>query len=278
MCPGNGRLKAFIKPADFERLMQKLRGYTEYIYLHVTGEPLFHPHLDDLLTIAQNYGMQVNVVTNGTLIGSVGDVLLSHTCVRQVNFSVHSLWEGSRDTDLDAYLTSLFAFADRASAENGPIVAYRVWTSGDAVQQDVVTKILAHYGLPADTPEGKGRYKGIILADRVFLNGDDEFVWPDPKRIPMLTEEEKAAPKFCYGLRSQCGILVDGTVVPCCLDSEGTIALGNLFAEDMDEILETDRAKAIYNGFTDHYAVEPLCQTCGFHGGTRVTAWKKGQK
>jgi len=275
MCPGNGRRKAFMTPQQFTHLLEKINGFTEYIYLHVTGEPLFHPQLDDILTAADRFYKQVNIVTNGTMIASAGDVLLSHDCVRQVNFSVHSLWEGGRDADAAAYLSDLFAFADRASLENGPIVAYRVWTSGDVKQKEVVERILTHYGLPSDTKEGKGRYKGIILRDRVFLNGDDEFVWPDPKRIPTLTEPQKSEPKFCYGMRTQCGILVDGTVVPCCLDSEGTINLGNLFETDLETILASERAQAIYDGFTEHCAVEPLCQTCGFHGGTRVTAWKK---
>jgi len=275
MCPGNGRKKAFMSPEQFETLMQRISGYTEYIYLHVTGEPLFHPQLDDILSIAGRYHMQVNVVTNGTLIPKVGEILLRHDCVRQVNFSVHSLWEGGADTDPDAYLDALMAFADRASEQGHPIIAYRVWTSGQAAQNQAVEKILTHYGLPADTPERKGRYKGIILKDQVFLNGDEEFVWPDPQKIPALTDAERDAPKFCYGMRSQCGVLVDGTVVPCCLDSEGTVNLGNLFAQEFAQILASSRANAIYDGFTEHRAVEPLCQTCGFHGGTRVTAWKK---
>ena len=147
--------------AEFRRVAEKLRGHVKYIYLHVTGEPLFHPQLDDILTAADRFHKQVNIVTNGTMIASAGDVLLSHDCVRQVNFSVHSLWEGGRDADAAAYLSDLFAFADRASLENGPIVAYRVWTSGDVKQKEVVERILTHYGLPSDTKEGKGRYKGM---------------------------------------------------------------------------------------------------------------------
>jgi len=275
MCPGNTRKKEFMSPDRFAQVLDKLAGYTDYIYLHVTGEPLFHPQLDAILSIADRYKKQVNIVTNGTLIDKAGDILLAHASVRQVNFSVHSLWEGGADTDEDCYLSSLLRFADLASEKNGPIIAFRVWTSGNSVQKSVVEKLLAHYGLPCDTPETKGRYKGIILRDRVFLNGDDEFTWPSPDRIPFLTQEDRCIPKFCYGLRSQCGVLVDGTVIPCCLDSEGTICLGNIFFENADAIFSSERAMRIYDGFTEHQAVEPLCQTCGFHGGTRVTAWQK---
>ncbi len=265
MCPGWSRKKEFMSPARFEEILNKIHTYTPSIYLHVMGEPLFHPDLDEILSVADNYGLDVNVVTNGSLIRKAGDTLFAHESVRQVNFSVHALWEGGIEMDAEEYLGSLFDFADKAKKEGRPIITYRVWTNGNDIQKDTVGKILAHYGLPADAPEKKGRYKGIILADKIFLNGDDEFVWPDAKRIPTLTDADRDREKFCYGMRTQCGILVDGTVVPCCLDSEGTVALGNILTEQMEDILASQRAQAIYDGFTNHKAVEPLCQTCGFN-------------
>ena len=59
-------------------------------------------------------------------------------------------------------------------------------------------------------------------------------------------------------------MLVDGTVVPCCLDSAGVLDLGNLFQQNLDEVLASPRARAIYDGFTRHKAVEPLCRRCGY--------------
>ena len=59
-------------------------------------------------------------------------------------------------------------------------------------------------------------------------------------------------------------MLADGTVVPCCLDHEGDIALGNIFEGSMEEILASERASAIYEGFRDHRATEELCRKCGY--------------
>ena len=85
------------------------------------------------------------------------------------------------------------------------------------------------------------------------------FEWPDAKHA-----EYDATDVFCYALRNQLGVLVDGSVVPCCLDHAGDITLGNLFNQSLDEILQSPRAQALYNGFTNHKAVEPLCQRCGY--------------
>jgi radical SAM protein with 4Fe4S-binding SPASM domain len=65
-------------------------------------------------------------------------------------------------------------------------------------------------------------------------------------------------------MRDQFGILCDGSVVPCCLDSEGVITLGNVFEQDLAQILNTPRARAIADGFARRTAVEDLCRRCGY--------------
>jgi len=59
-------------------------------------------------------------------------------------------------------------------------------------------------------------------------------------------------------------ILVDGTVVPCCLDGEGVINLGNIHESDFSQIVESERANNIFNGFSRREAVEELCRKCGY--------------
>ena len=104
----------------------------------------------------------------------------------------------------------------------------------------------------------KDSRKGTQLAPKVYLEPGEKFDWPD------LNAPEEEGPYFCYGLRDQIGILWDGTVVPCCLDHEGDIPLGNILTQTMEEILESDRAKAIYDGFSKKEAAEPLCRRCGY--------------
>ena len=86
----------------------------------------------------------------------------------------------------------------------------------------------------------------------------EKFQWPD------LTAPEEAGRRFCYGLRDQVGVLWDGTVVPCCLDHQGDVVLGNLYTQGLEEILNSPRALRIYEGFSQGEAVEQLCRRCGF--------------
>ena len=85
-----------------------------------------------------------------------------------------------------------------------------------------------------------------------------KFKWPEQNE-KMISEEI-----FCQGLRNQIAILVDGTVVPCCLDSEGKIDLGNIFDMPLKDILESKEVKLIYEGFSNRVAVEDLCKRCSY--------------
>ena len=106
-------------------------------------------------------------------------------------------------------------------------------------------------------PWGRSR-EGFTLAENVWLEPGKHFSWPD------LTAPDRGEGCFCRALREQIGVLCDGTLVPCCMDHEGDLALGNLFAQDLDEILSSERASAIRRGFSEGRAVEALCRRCGF--------------
>ena len=69
---------------------------------------------------------------------------------------------------------------------------------------------------------------------------------------------------FCKGLDTHIGILADGTVIPCCLDSSGIINLGNIYEENLSDILEKEKTKQIISGFKNNKLVEELCQKCDF--------------
>lgn len=255
-CPGTRRPASFLSPEDFHTLAAKLRPYTEYLYLHLMGEPLLHPQLDTVLDQAEKLDFHVMLTTNGTLLGQRQNLLLSNPAVKKVSVSLHS-FEGNRTEGLTDYLTECLCFA-KAAGEAGKKCALRLWNLGETHGCSHLNgDILAALEQAFPPPWAEGR-RGTTLAPNVFLEWGEWFDWPD------LSAPEGPAPTFCYGLRDQVGVLVDGTVVPCCLDHEGDIPLGNLFQNSLEEILSTPRARAIYDGFSQGQAREPLCRTCGF--------------
>jgi len=150
-------------------------------------------------------------------------------------------------------LADCIAFGQPATGEK--LVVYRLWTQGGADEKNQEILDALRTAFPQEWIVEK---RGTRLVSRTYLEYGDKFDWPD------LTAPEGDSRVFCYGLRDQLGVLYDGTVVPCCLDHEGDLALGNIFRQKMEEILNSPRAKAIYDGFSRKEAAEPLCRRCGY--------------
>ena len=251
-CPGTKRECRFMSPGEFRSAANALIGHTKFLYFHLMGEPLLHPQLGELLAIAGELGFRVIITTNGTLLKEAAPLLLSADALHRVNISLQS-FEGSGGQDMESYMSAVCSFT-KALAEKGGLCSLRLWNEGGANSRngEIISLLEKHF-----PPPWEDCTKNLRLAPRVFLEHGDKFDWPD------LSAEEREV-RFCYGLRDQIGILCDGTVVPCCLDSEGSIALGNIHRESLDSIPQSPRARAIYDGFSGHKATEKLCRRCGY--------------
>lgn len=251
-CPGTKRRKQIMEEAEFTQILQKLRPWTDYLYFHLMGEPLFHPHLERYLQLATNAGFRVILTTNGTLLEKHRTMLLS-SGVHKINISLHAFEANDLDMPFEAYLSQCFRFGQEA--EGKMIISYRLWNEGGANQQNQqILSVMKGY-FPG---EWVTESRGTRIGQKIYLEHGDKFDWPD------LSAEDQGQRVFCYGLRDQLGILCDGTVVPCCLDHEGDIALGNLLQQDMADILSSPRAKNLYDGFSQSVATEELCRKCGY--------------
>lgn len=259
-CHGTKREGAIMSPSRFRAAAAAMRPFTDYLYLHVLGEPLSHPRLGELLDIADALGFRVCITTNGTLLTQTHDTLLSHAAVlHKISISLHAGEANPAFRD-EAYLPDCLSFAKEAAAA-GVIVALRLWnldsdarTKAQNAQNESILSLL-QASFPAPWEETRG---GAKLAERLYLEYGETFDWPD------MAAPERGACGFCYALRDQFAVLADGTVVPCCLDAEGDLALGNLFDRPLADILASPRARALKEGFDRRTAVEPLCRRCGY--------------
>ena len=252
-CPGTHRAKKALNEEEFTALLPEIRPYTNFLYFHLMGEPLLHPKLQRFLELAGEAGFKVILTTNGTLLARQQEMLLNAPALHKVNISLHAFEANDLAIPFQEYLTGCFEFGK--AAEGKKLISYRLWNQGG--QDEKNDEILATMKEFFPEPWAEER-RGLRIGQRVYLEYGDKFDWPD------LSAADGGEGVFCHGLRDQLGILCDGTVVPCCLDHEGDIALGNLFRQSMEEILESPRAKAIYEGFSQRKATEELCRKCGY--------------
>lgn len=252
-CPGTKRQKKVMSGEEFRTLLPKLRRYTDFLYFHLMGEPLLHPKLETFLKLAGEAGFRVILTTNGTLLPKQQEMLLDAPGLHKVNVSLHAFEANDLAMPFEDYLSGCFSFGK--AAEGKKLVAYRLWNNGGQDEKNVeILETLERFFPKPWVAERRG----TRIGERIYLEYGDKFDWPD------LSAADGGSGVFCHGLRDQIGILCDGTVVPCCLDHEGDIALGNLFRQSMEEILESPRAKALYDGFSQRKAAEELCRRCGY--------------
>ena len=257
-CPGTRRPRRFMSVAEFTALAQKLKDHTEYLYLHVLGEPLLHPQLGDILAAAARGGFKVCLTTNGTLLPQNLPLLMATPNLHKLSVSLHSFEGNDRPGETLADYVVQTARCCQELSRQGVICALRLWNEGGLKEQNGTIEQLLSAELGVDvsalTPDGRGNRK---IAPCLYLESAQKFDWPD------LSAPEGGV-EFCLGLRQQAAVLCDGTVVPCCLDGEGQIPLGNLFDEELSGILASPRAKALVEGFSCRQPTEELCRRCGY--------------
>ena len=261
-CPPSGRKPEFMDEKTFTLVLDRIRGFTGHLYFHVKGEPLIHPLLGRFLDISGEKGFNVNLATNGVLIAEAKDMLLDKPALRLVSFSLHSLEERKRMSGREKYLEDIFSFAMEAAGKNGIIIEFKLWNLSGGGERElnefIISRIENYFGVSVAEREKSASGKGIKLVDRIYLSRAEKFLWPD------LNSPCGSTAGFCYGLRQQAAVLVDGTVVPCCLDGQGIMNLGNIHDRPFADIIGSDRALTIIRGFSERSAAEELCRKCTY--------------
>lgn len=262
-CPDHKRKKEYMDINNFNTIIKKIKKYTDLVALHIKGEPLLHPNLKEILEICEKEDIKVNVTTNGTLLKDKVEVLTKYKSVRQINISLHSINknENNKIYNTYTYMENILESVKKIKEKSNIIISYRLWNLENLEQNDEnieILKMLENEYKQDELINKMKKQKFIELEENVFINQDIEFKWPSLES-EVISEEGR-----CMGLKHQIGILVDGNVVPCCLDQNGDINLGNILTQELDEILNSQLSKEIINGFNQNKIIHNLCKRCGF--------------
>lgn len=255
-CPDTNRSKEYMSVENFEKIIKKIHTYTNLVCLHVKGEPLLHNDLEKILKILEKYKIKANITTNGTLIKNKLDILKKSKAVRQINISLHSITQN--DILYREYLKDIFESIEELK---DVIISYRLWNLQTIKENDInneIIKEIENYYKVQNLKESLSQNEFIKIKNNMFINQDIEFTWPD------INQENIIEQGKCLALKEQIAILVDGTVIPCCLDNNGDIKLGNILNESLEEILNKPKSIEIKKNFENKIVTYKLCKTCGF--------------
>jgi radical SAM protein with 4Fe4S-binding SPASM domain len=264
-CPEVEREKKILSPDDFRTIIKKVLPYTEQVCLHLMGEPLAHPEFKEILNICNEEKAVIHLTTNGSLLNKFGyETFLNAECIRQINFSLHSFKDNFPNEDLRPYLYDILQFSNQA-LKLRPLmyINYRLWnviddTTSSFGNSDIINHVCEFFQVPLNERVDVGFKKSKNIAGRIYFHFDSRFKWPN------INDPSQGELGFCHALSQQIGIHADGTVVPCCLDKEAQVPLGNVLKDNFESILNSERLQKIRNGFKNHLLVEDLCKKCTY--------------
>jgi len=248
----------------FDSIVSQARDYTKEIACHVMGDPMTLSDLDRYLDIIHRYDMKALLTTSGYYLKKQGFDRLFHPSIKQINISLNSFNKNDTSYSLEQYLQPILRLCDEKMLRDSEMfINLRLWNLDEKMsERDFNLKLfdyLSHHfdiELDLDTIHSD-RVKSIRLDYKILLHFDHYFEWPSLSN-PYYGDGS------CQGLSSHIAILSSGKVVPCCLDSDGIIELGDLKVDRLDDILQSSRVFSIRDGFSRSVAVEKLCQHCSY--------------
>lgn len=260
-CPEVLRPKKIMDSENFKEIVEKVKNHAEEICLHLMGEPLLHPKFTEILEHCENNNVLINLTSNGILLDRYQERLFSSKSLRQINFSIQSFKDNFPQKDLNDYLDKISKFILELNEKRPEVyVNLRLWNLGAKAyeNEEVLQYFEKLFNISIKRSVDVGSIKSKRIWNKVYLHFDSRFDWPS-FYLPPQGDQGK-----CYGLKSHIGIHANGTVVPCCLDKEAVIDLGNINENSLEDILNSKRAENMRKGFQNGRRVEKLCQHCTF--------------
>ena len=252
-CTSSRKNKTMMSLDNFKLIVDKIKGYANELYLHVLGEPLIHPNIIEMIEYAKD-SFNVQITTNGRLINKIEQDLVNSGFSR-MNISLNSSLDLDESRLVD-YLNQITSFIEKVHKLN-PNVSFnlRLWAydSNDFKVELVEEYLEKHYGIKLE------KRNNTRLKERVILTYEKEFEWPSLNN-PYYSDKGK-----CLGIKTHISILSNGDVGVCCLDTLCDSKLGNIYHDDLGDILNSPKALEIIKGFNDNKLVLDICKHCSYH-------------
>ena len=262
-CPSVKGVRGAMSVEKFGIIAKKVAGVGRIYTLYLLGDPLVLPNLKDFIKLANAHKMPLELTTSGFYMSEKNaQLLLESENIRQINLSLMAFL-AQKKLNLNEYFAPILRFLRLHLAQNSQsFVNLRLWNLGanftPPFENSAIYSLLEReFNTKIQKNAPKNR-----LENRIILHQSELFCWAGAgeKNVPKVP----CAKGSCHALRKQIGILSDGTVVPCCMDTSGVMGLGNLFTQELSEILASKRAVVMKKGFERGEFTEKLCQQCEF--------------
>jgi len=248
----------------FESVIVQAKSYTKEIACHVVGDPLTQSNLHAYLDIIHKHGLKAMLTTSGYFLKKHSYDTLFHPCVKQINISLNSFNKNDTSLTFEQYITPILKLCEeKILREEELFINLRIWNLDEMMSEfsfneTLFKRLNETFNMSLNLKNIYNEHpKNIRLASKVLVHFDNYFEWPS-------LNNKNYGHGTCQGLKSHIAILASGKVVPCCLDCDGIIELGDLHMHSLEDILTSKRAVNMLDGFKEGRAIEELCQKCSY--------------
>ncbi|EMH44146.1 hypothetical protein HMPREF1431_00288 [Helicobacter pylori GAMchJs106B] len=243
----------------FEKICKEAAPLTPIITFHVLGDPCKLKNLKHYLNAAKRFSLKVDLVTSGVYLHDFETLL--QDAIYQISISLDAGLDNHNKLNQHRYIQKILEFCRYKCEKNSEVfLNLRIQDSTLEKHQNLIKPFLESFEcVSLETLKSQGRAR---LFKKSFLNIQKTFKWPNLNAPNPLNQESKTP--YCYGLIKQIAILSDGVVVPCCMDTQAYISLGNLNHTPLKDILKSQKAMAIKTHFLKGEALELLCKNCSY--------------
>lgn len=249
-CISNKR-NDYVSIENFKILISKIEEYTNYIYLHVLGEPFSHPNFDYLLSIIDKTNLNVQLVTNGTYLSKYPDIL-KHKCIRKISISIHSIDYVKLEEE---YFENIDKLIFEVSNNTNIKMELRFYNF-----ENLKNNSLKYFNYLKEKYvfENTKKINSFKIKQNVFIYSEKLFKWPNIK------DKNYYPNGRCLGGDKMLSILTNGDVVLCCLDPYGHTKIGNIYQQELKDILKNELYLKHLNEMKKNKMTFELCKKCTY--------------
>ncbi|SFV70534.1 hypothetical protein MNB_SV-13-1321 [hydrothermal vent metagenome] len=248
----------------FESTIEQAKKFTSEIACHVVGDPLTLSNLKEYLNIIHKYKMRAMLTTSGYFMKKHSYDTLFHPCVKQINVSLNAFNKNDTSFTFEQYMKPILDFCqEKVRRKEESFINLRMWNLDEVMSEkkfnlELFKKLNSEFNVNIELDKLNPKEKKNIRLDyKVLLHFDNYFEWPS-------LNNKNYGHGTCQGLSSHIGILADGKVIPCCLDNDAIMELGDLRNESLETILYGEKATSMIEGFKKGICLEELCLKCSY--------------
>ena len=221
------------------------------------GEPFVHPRIFEIIELAKNLGLGVNITTNGTLLtrdlqrlkdSRVDSLSLSldgfeanHDRLRGVDGTYSAVMNAIDvlKAETDIHLNIYFVVTNQNVADLKPVYDM-------TVQRDVAFDFWPVNGYPhlyIATDADRATYQDAI--GYIAQTSPDVAARMDYYRYGQEYMDGRRDHVRCLGLVEQFGVNHEGQLVPCCVWDQKGLQVGSALEEPLDQLFYGEKAQAL---------------------------------